>query len=442
MPEYLAEWFRYLIPVLLAVYTFASMLSLQLRTRKGSLVGCHGQRTLMLLMLFLGFVTLSIREQSVRPLFFGILSLLFLFSLLRLMDFWYPEQDQLLMNHMCLLLGTGYLLLARISFGRAERQLATSALACMSALLLPRLFCRHIALIKKGGIGYALLGAAMLGAVILFGRDSYGAKLSLTIGGIGFQPSEPVKLLLLWFLAAILYDHAERKRIVLVTAVSAGYVLLLACSRDLGGALVFYATCLAMVFMATGSLLYLGIGFSALAVGATAAYFLFEHVQKRFLAFLDPFSYPDSIGYQIIQSLFSVCRGGWFGLGLAAGMPESIPFVEMDFMFSALCEELGILSGISIILICVSCFVMMVQNGIQSKDSFCRLLCCGCGFIYLFQTFLTVGGGIGFIPLTGVTLPLVSYGGSSLFTTVLLFFTVQAVRIQNQQKGIRPHEKK
>lgn len=441
MPEYLSEWFRYLIPILFAVYTFASSISLQLRTRKGCFTGCHGQRVLLLLTLFLGFVSLTVRKQSARYFVFGMLALLFLSVLMRFVDFFYRERDALLMNHMCILLGTGYLLLARISFARAERQLAVSLLACAGAMFLPRLF-RHTSFIKRGGICYGLFGAVMLGAVALLGKVSHGARLSLTVGGITFQPSEPAKLLLLLFLAAALCETAERKRIALVTAVSAVCVLFLFCSKDLGSALVFYVLCLAMIFMATGSLLYLGIGLSALAAGGAGAYFIFDHVKKRFLAFLNPFAYPDSLGYQVMQSLFSVCRGGWFGLGLAEGKPGDIPFVEMDFMFSALCEELGVISGISVVIICVSCFVMMVQNGMHSRDSFSRLLSCGCGVLYLFQTFLTIGGGIGFIPLTGVTLPLVSYGGSSLFTTVLLFFTAQAVRIQNQQKGISSHEKK
>lgn len=441
MPEYLSEWFRYLIPILFAVYTFSSSISLQLRTRKGCFTGCHGQRVLLLLTLFLGFVSLAVRKQSARYFVFGMIALLFLSLLMRFAEFVYRERDALLMNHMCILLGTGYLLLARISFTRAERQLAVSLLACAGAMFLPRLF-RHTALIKRGGICYGLLGAALLGAVALLGKVSHGARLSLTVGGITFQPSEPAKLLLLLFLAAALCETAERKRIALVTAVSAVCVLFLFCSKDLGSALVFYVLCLAMIFMATGSLLYLGIGLSALAAGGAGAYFIFDHVKKRFLAFLNPFAYPDSLGYQVMQSLFSVCRGGWFGLGLAKGKPGDIPFVEMDFMFSALCEELGVLSGISVVIICVSCFVMMVQNGMHSQDSFSRLLSCGCAVLYLFQTFLTIGGGIGFIPLTGVTLPLVSYGGSSLFTTVFLFFTVQAVRIRNQQKGISSHEKK
>ena len=175
-------------------------------------------------------------------------------------------------------------------------------------------------------------------------------------------------------------------------------------------------------------------------MAAWVAYRLFSHVQVRVQAWRDPWSVIDGQGYQITQSLFALSRGGWFGLGIGQGTPQDIPYVETDFIFAAVTEELGLLFSVSLLVVCVCCFLQMMRialgsfpgnvhgmaqsNALVQQDRFYRLLASGFGVMYIFQVFLTVGGGIRFIPLTGVTLPLVSYGGSSVMTTLLMFAVV------------------
>ena len=142
----------------------------------------------------------------------------------------------------------------------------------------------------------------------------------------------------------------------------------------------------------------------------------------------------DSAGYQITQSLFAISSGGFFGLGLYKGTPESIPTVEADFIFSAIAEELGILFAVCLILICVSCFIMFMNISIRLNDKFYQLIAFGLGVIYIFQVFLTIGGGTKFIPLTGVTLPLISYGGSSVLTTLMMFAIVEGLYVLRQKE--------
>ena len=155
----------------------------------------------------------------------------------------------------------------------------------------------------------------------------------------------------------------------------------------------------------------------------------------RVLAWRDPWSVIDREGYQITQSLFAIGCGGLFGLGLCQGSPSSIPFVTTDFIFSAIAEEMGILFSLCLILVYISCFVMFMQIAISIKDDFYRLTVAGLGVTYLFQIFLTIGGGIKFIPLTGVTLPLISYGGSSVLSTIMMFSVIQGLYLAGGKKN-------
>lgn len=150
-----------------------------------------------------------------------------------------------------------------------------------------------------------------------------------------------------------------------------------------------------------------------------------------------PGKYIDNKGYQITQSLFAIGSGSWFGMGLLKGNPTAIPYVEADFIFSSICEELGVIFGMCLILICVSSFFEMIRIAVRIHDRFYQLVVYGIGIMYIFQIFLTIGGGTKFIPLTGVTLPFISYGGSSVMTTMIMFFIIQGIYIRLQKEGER-----
>ena len=181
-----------------------------------------------------------------------------------------------------------------------------------------------------------------------------------------------------------------------------------------------------------------------MSLAAVLGYNIFSHVQTRFIAWKDPLSVIDNQGYQICQSLFAIGTGGWFGLGLNQGLPKKIPVVENDFIFSAISEEFGGIFALCIIMICVSCFFMIFNISMQLKDSFYKMVALGLGSVYALQVFLTIGGVTKFIPSTGVTLPLVSYGGSSLLSTMIIFGIVQGLYIMQSksQEGVANGSKK
>ena len=179
-----------------------------------------------------------------------------------------------------------------------------------------------------------------------------------------------------------------------------------------------------------------------MSLAAVAGYHLFSHVQTRVQAWADPLSVIDKGGYQVCQSLFAIGTGGWFGLGLGQGLPQKIPVVTKDFVFAAISEELGGIFALCLILVCVSCFFMIMNVAMKLRDPFYRLTAVGLGTLYALQVFLTIGGVIKLIPSTGVTLPLVSYGGSSLLSTMIVFGIIQGLYIMQFDDRLKKKEMK
>lgn len=179
-----------------------------------------------------------------------------------------------------------------------------------------------------------------------------------------------------------------------------------------------------------------------MSLGLVSAYFVMSHVHTRVIAWLNPLAYADNEGYQVTQSLFAIGTGGWFGSGLYQGMPTKIPVVTKDFVFSAISEELGGVFALCLILVCISCFLMFLNIAMQIRDPFYKLIALGLGVVYGIQVFLTLGGVTKFIPSTGVTLPLVSYGGSSLISTMILFAIIQGLYVRKSEEVTKNETKK
>ena len=211
--------------------------------------------------------------------------------------------------------------------------------------------------------------------------------------------------------------------------------MILVLSKDLGSALIFFVAYVFMVFIATRNYLYLFAGAVGGSGASMLAYRLFTHVQTRVQAWRDPWAYIDTKGWAVTQSLFAIGSGSWFGMGLLQGNPKAIPYVDQDFVFSCVCEELGVIYGICLILVMLCCFGLILKTAARIRDRFYQLVVFGIGILYIFQIFLTIGGGINLIPLTGVTLPFISYGGSSCMTTMFMFFILQGIYIRLQQGG-------
>jgi len=410
------------------LYTLCSFLSLTDRLEKKKVL--YGfQNLLLFLTQLLMFADLALVSRDLEYVFFYVFVQVFLLASALMVPMIYEKINRQLLNNMCMLLGIGLCVISRLSFDRAVRQYIIVLASLAASLVIPWLLAK-IRFLKKLTWVYALAGIVPLAAVLIMGEVTHGSKITFTLGDISFQPSEFVKILFVFFLAGALWERADFGRVALTAVVAGLHVVILVLSRDLGSALIFFAGYVFVVFAATRNYLYLLAGAVGGSGAAWAAYQLFAHVRTRVLAWQDPWVYIDSKGYAITQSLFAIGSGSWFGMGLLKGNPNAIPYVETDFVFSSVCEELGVISGMCVILLTLSCFLEMLKMAVQIKDRFYQMIVYGIGIMYVFQIFLTIGGGIKLIPLTGVTLPFISYGGSSAMTTMIMFFIIQGIYIR------------
>ena len=436
MGEYFIELSKYFICFLMVLYTLTCYLTLPFAAGSNKKAIYIIQNVLMFFVQTFCFADLILISKDMQYMFlFGFVEI-FLLVTVTLIPTIYDKCNRLLLNNMAMLLGVGLMMISRLSYNKAIRQYVIVLISLIISLLIPYIFTK-VRFLKKITWLYAALGIGLLSAVLIMGEVTRGAMISVQIAGVTFQPSEFVKILFLFFLAGALWEDTSFLRIA-ITAVLAGiHVIILVLSTDLGGALIFFIAYVLVVFVASRNYLYLLAGIAGGSGAAVAAYKLFSHVRIRVLAWQDPWSYIDNQGYHITQSLFAIGSGSWFGMGLLKGNPTVIPFVSADFIFSSICEELGVCFGICIILVCVNCFITIMMIALKINDRFYQLIVYGIGTMYIFQIFLTVGGGIKFIPLTGVTLPFISYGGSSVMTTMIMFFIIQGIYIRLQQEGAK-----
>lgn len=428
MVNIITELSKYAMVLFMALYT---LLGFRLVTKpedekKASL---WQQNVLFFSMHLLGNMILYLSTGNKKILYFYAAQLLAFLIFLLLQHMIYPGADKLLNHNMLMLLSVGLLMLARLSFDKAQRQFELALLAAGLTFLIPWII-RKAGKLRNLYWLYGAAGFSLLVAVLIAGQLSFGAKLSLTFSGITLQPSELVKVLFIFFTAGMLYESRDLKRVAITTAAAAAHVLVLVLSKDLGGALIYFVVYLVILYVSTKQPFYLLAGLLAGSGAAWVAWKCFSHVQIRVLAWSSPFSVIDNEGYQITQSLFAIGTGGWFGLGINQGMPYKIPVVEEDFIFAAIAEEFGILFAILLIFVYMCCFYMILNIAMCLKDGYYKLVAVGLGTLLIFQVFLSIGGVIKFIPSTGVTLPFVSYGGSSLLCTFLIWAIIQGMYLK------------
>jgi peptidoglycan glycosyltransferase len=349
-----------------------------------------------------------------------------------------PNADPLLLPLAILLSGLGYAMVRRLNPALGGPQLGWIGVG-LAAFAATLILVRDHRRIESFRYSFMLAGIALLLLPLApgVGRTVSGARLWIRAGGLNFQPGELAKLML----AAFLAGYLASKREVLTAATTrvgpwmipaprhfgplvAAWGVSLAVmvfERDLGSSMLFFALFVVMIYAATARAAYVVTGLGLFAGGTVFAYKAFAHVQNRIAAWTDPWSRIDGSGFQIAQSLFALGTGGVGGAGLGRGRPDFIQRgVETDFIFSAFGEELGLVGTLAILLL----FALLVARGfhiaLRSRDPFGTLLATGLTVIIGLQTFLIVGGVTRLIPLTGITLPFVSYGGSSILANFIL----------------------
>jgi cell division protein FtsW (lipid II flippase) len=431
---------KYILLILFLLYTFVCFYVFRQKNDASDQKSLYGfQRVLLYLIHFMGYLVLYLLSDNIEILAFYLSQVLVFSTVFLFFKLCYRKASELLLNNMIMLLVIGMIILTRLDFDKAVRQFVFILAGATVVIIIPFIL-KKISLFRRLTWVYAAVGILSLAIVAVAGSTSYGAKLSISIAGISVQPSEFVKILFVFFIASMLYEKNDLRQVLVTSAFSAAFVLMLVASRDLGGALLYFVTYLAMIYVATKRLPYFVGGLGLMGLAAFVGSKVFSHVQTRVIAWKDPLSVIDNEGYQVSQSLFGIGTGGWFGLGLGQGKPGKIPVVEKDFVFSAIAEEMGGIFALCLILVCVSCFFMIMNIAMQMRDHFYRLVALGLGTLYAMQVFLTIGGAVKFIPSTGVTLPLVSYGGSSLLSTMIIFGVVEGLYIRKDKENLEEIE--
>ncbi len=421
----------------LGLYTIEAYSSMTIKDPEALTRNHIRQRVFMYLLHFTGFAIVFLVEREIKFLLFYGLQVLVFSIFMNLYDLFYDKASTLIVNNMILFMMISMIILSRLNIDHAIRQFVFASGGMVICTLVP-LIIHKLRFLDRLTYIYLAIGLVSLAVVLIYAKTTYGAKLSIPLGPVSIQPSEFVKITFVFYLACMLFNNTEFKNIIITTIFSAIHVLLLVFSKDLGAALIFFVVYMIMVFVATKDLRYLLIIMAGGIVASVVAYKLFSHVQVRVTAFIDPFSVIDDAGYQVAQSLFAIGSGGFLGLGLYQGMPKTIPVVEEDFIFSAISEEFGLIFAILLILLFLATFIMFLNIALQIKKQFYKLVALGLSVVYAFQVFLTLGGVTKFIPSTGVTLPLISYGGSSLVSTILIFSIIQGLYILREDQGKEP----
>jgi cell division protein FtsW (lipid II flippase) len=380
-----------------------------------------------------------------------------------------PVSDPLILPCVALLNGLGLVMIHRLDLANAERaaalgadapavqvgrQIAWTAIGLVLFIGTLGVVRDHRVLSRYGyTAGFAgLILLALPGLLPSSITEVNGAKIWLRLGIFSIQPGEFAKILLIVFFAAFLVQKRElftsagrrflgmefpRPRdlapLLVAWALSIGVLVL---ESDLGTSLLFFGIVLVMLYAATERVSWMVIGLTAFVAGALLAYQLFGHVRVRVQVWLDPFADFNGAGYQIGQALFGLGTGGVGGTGLGAGRPDLVPYAESDFMLSSLGEELGLIGLASILVV----YLVLITRGLRSalavRDTFGKLLATGLSFAIALQLFTVVGGVSRLIPLTGLTLPFLSYGGSSLVANYVLVALL--LRVSNAARAPLP----
>lgn len=361
----------------------------------------------------LAFGIIALYTNDYRALLMGVFSSFLIGYGHFIITRYYPDGDKHLLVLAAFLVEIGLIMLYRIDPQYALKQLTWFTVG-ISVFILIVILLPQIEIIER--YKYLYMGAAIVLLVLtqIFGEDIRGSKNWINLGFTGVQPSEFAKVFIILYLASALKNYKDRKDLIIPVSVLMVSLIFLVMEKDLGTALIYFSISITMVYIGTSKRHYVITAIVLFIMGAVGSYFTFAHVRSRVDIWIDPWKTATGSGYQIVQSLYGIASGGLLGTGLNLGHPGYIPDVQTDFIFSIICEELGLLGGFAVIIT----FFLLVYRGFRSaihaSSTFSRLVAVGIATMIGAQVFIIIGGVIKLIPLTGITLPFVSYGGSSM----------------------------
>ncbi|MFT4445793.1 FtsW/RodA/SpoVE family cell cycle protein [Parvimonas sp. G1967] len=334
-----------------------------------------------------------------------------------------------------MLFSIGILEIYRLNNKLAYRQIIWFCIGIV-AFWIVYLILKYIKIWSKMYYFYAGISYLLFIATILFGRRINGAKNWIRLGSnFAFQPSELIKIAFVFLIAAFYKNRDKFEKDILKRYslhfffyTFLGFLFL---QKDLGTVLVFSGVFIFAQYMYEPHRKYMFINLIILSFGAVLGYILFTHVKVRVKIWLDPFKYADGMGYQIIQGFYAIASGGFFGKGLGLGRPDYIPFAESDYIFASICEEMGILMGMGVVMLFLILTYRGIKTSMEQHNKFYKYVAFCLSLIFAFQSLIMFGGILKLIPLTGITIPFVSYGGSSILSSFIALGILQYASEEN-----------
>ena len=388
---------------------------------------------LIYLLCILLFLNLSLLEKPINKitLLMGLgLCLLIGLSHLTIKKL-YPEGDKFLFIFSSILAVVGIATIYRIDKSMAVKQLVWVGIGIISYMIIATAL-PHIKKFSSYSKIYMIMTLILMPMGFIYGTifnvETYGAMNWVKFGPIGFQPSEFGKIFLILYLASVLKDYESKnvikedfKQLIIPALIVMYSLICMVLQTDLGSVLIFFGISVTMLYIATSKKKYVFTCLGLSVVGALGAYNIFSHVKRRVMIWLDPWKYATDEGYQIVQGLYAIASGGLTGVGLGNGYPDLIFASESDFIFAVISEEFGIIFAVGLMIIYFLMFYRGIRIAFITEDRFSQLLVVGISTMIACQTLVIIGGIFTIIPLTGITLPLISYGGSSILS---IFFSL------------------
>lgn len=395
---------------------------------------------LLILMDILGFCLLYVsNDYNINIIYTG-LAILALFSIMYTILVRLNMGDKFIILMVFMLLMIGVLMLCRINIEYGFRQIVWIIVGGV-AFFAAYIVYYNVKIWNKLWLLYFLVGTFLFVFTLLFGNTVNGSKNWVSLGPVTFQPSEIIKILYIMCLACY-YSESWKKPLFnkisvkwQTLAISYMFISFLVLQRDWGTILVMYSIYLFMMYVYEKDKKFLFLNLGAACVVALLGYRFLSHIQVRVSTWLDPWADVSNKGYQITQSLMAIASGGYFGRGLGNGSPYYIPEVHSDFIFAAICEEMGIFGGMAVILLFFLIAYRCFKIAIMADDPFDKAVSYGVTVMFAIQTFIIIGGVTKFIPLTGITLPFVSYGGTSMIISFMSLGIIQAISAKTERKA-------
>ncbi len=422
---------KYTVLIFMVLYTIKCYTYFTAPDRKKRTSNLNKQIFYIFMIHFMCHIMLLINIEDVKVIIYYFIEIFIAVTYILAFRLVYKNSSRLMTNNVAFLMLIGYTMLLRLNPNLAVRQFLLASFGLVITLFIPMILAK-LKDARNWSTIYGIVGIILLASVFIpgVGKVINGSRNWIAIGPLSLQPMEFVKILFIFFAASSLVKVNTMRELIINASIAAAFMLILVIEKDFGAVVIFYVCYFMLVYLATSRATFAVLGIALMVAACFLGYILFKdslfsHVMVRVNAWKDPFANQQTGGYQVCESLFAIGSGGFIGTGLGVGMPYLIPVAESDFIFSALCEELGVIFGLCLLLIYLSSFIAMQNIAMKCKDPFYKYITFGIAITYIFQVLLNIGGATKFIPSTGVTLPLISYGISSVLSTLIMFSIVQ-----------------